>query len=97
MLPEGFWSIAAEEQEKRRKTDLWEGEIEKWLDERRQSQKPWVSPAEVAQEVLRITLKDLDGTAQSRVFEAMRLAGWSKNAGKKVRGMRLWGPEDPSD
>jgi putative DNA primase/helicase len=94
VLPEEFRGAAANEQEKRRKTDLWEGEIQKWLDERRASAKPYVSPAEVAHSVLKLTLKDLDGTAQSRVFEAMRLAGYSKDSGKKIRGMRLWGPDD---
>jgi predicted P-loop ATPase len=94
VLPEKLWAAAAEEQEMRRKADLWEDEIKKWLDERRGTERPWVSPAEVAQAVLNLMLKDLDGTAQSRVFEAMRLAGWSKDAGKKVRGVRLWGPDD---
>jgi predicted P-loop ATPase len=93
MLPEALWIVAGEEQEKRRKTDLWEGAIERFLDARRELEKPWVSPAEVAQQVLTMTLKDLDGTVKSRLFEAMRLAGWSKESGKKVNGLRLWGPD----
>ena len=94
MLPEEFWNIAAEEQEKRREADLWEGEIRSWLEERRSSPNPLVTPAEVAQSVLCLHLKDLDGGSQRRIYEAMRLAGWSKDTGKTVRGRRFWGPTD---
>lgn len=93
MLPEQLWSIAAGEQEKRRESDVWEGAIGAWLDARRSDATPMVSPAEVAREVLHLQLKELDNASQRRVYEAMRLAGWSKDAGKIIRGNRLWGPD----
>ena len=94
VLPEHLWGDAREEQEKRREGDAWEGAIAAWLDQKQRSTNPLVTPAEVAQQALALQLRDLDGRSQARITDAMRLAGWSKDAGKIVRGLRYWGPSN---
>ena len=96
VLPEELWPVAREEQEKRREGDEWEGVIAEWLDGRRTAD-PFVTTADVAATALSVQLRDLDGRAQTRITDAMRLAGWSKDAGKTVRGKRYWGPVDGSN
>jgi hypothetical protein len=92
VLPEDLWTSARQEQEDRRESDAWEDAIAGYLEERRRLPNPLVTSTEVAQQVLSLQLRDLDGRLQARITDAMRLAGWSRDAGKKVRGVRYWGP-----